>query len=141
MTEKDMNPATDDKSKAFCQSFQDAYEVYVKALDEAWNKVQQQSQDDQLEFQRQMMKLNQTTCADEFKAIQERMQQMATPSVDLSSMDEAYTQYKNAIKVALTNANIEDMDPTSLWMIGQSFCMIAQSASQPMMLSSAVKTS
>ncbi len=126
MTEKEKNPVTDDNLAPFYQPFQDAYEAYVKAVYDAWNQMQQQCQNNQLEMQQRLIKLSQAATPDELKAAQESLQQMASPTLDLSCLNDAYMQYKNAIQLAFANANMDDLDPASLWMIGQSFCMAAQ---------------
>ena len=142
---KDRAASSGDKPQPVHQPFQDAHEIYVKALDEAWTKAQRQCQNDQLEFQQRMMKLSRATTPDEFNAAQEGVQQMmAAPTVDPSlskSLAEAYAAYKNAIKTALSSTNISDLDPASLAAIGQSFSMIAQFAQQSSMLAPPGKTS
>jgi hypothetical protein len=138
-------PAPAEKPGPVHQPFQQAHEAYVKALDETWNQVQRQCVNDHLEFQQRLTKLSRATTPDEFKEAQESVHQMmAPPSADPSlgkAAGEAFTQYKTAIKAALSESNLADLDPTALSAIGQSLYMVGQMAHHATLLAPAAKPS
>jgi len=114
--------------------FHEAHEAYIRALDEAWNHVQRQCLDYHLEFQQRAARLNRATTQEEFRQAQDGVQQMmggppSDPAVQ-EAIGAAFTQYKTAIKAALSEADLATLDPAALSAIGQSLSMIACLAQQ-----------
>jgi hypothetical protein len=131
-------------SESAHQPFQQAHEAYVRALDDAWNQIQRQGVDHHLEFQQRALTLSRATTADEFKQAQDSMQQMMagpTPDPALSeTVGKAFTQYKTAIKAALNDSDLEDLNPAMLSAIGQSLSTVACLAHQASLLAPAAKS-
>jgi hypothetical protein len=126
------------------QPFQQAHEAYVKALDEAWLQAQRQCQQDQLALQEHLARLQRATTQDEYKAAHENVQAaMAAPPSEPSlatTVGEAFAQYKSAIRAAVSDTNLEELDPTTLAAIGQSLCAVAQLTHQATQLAPPAKT-
>jgi uncharacterized protein with von Willebrand factor type A (vWA) domain len=112
------------------QPFQQAHEAYIKALEEAWFQAQRQCQQDQLALQEHLTKLHRATTQDEYKEAHEKVQAaMAAPPSEPSlakTVGEAFAQYKSAIRAAVSDTDMEELDPATLAAIGQSLSEVAQ---------------
>ena len=114
-------------------AFQQAHEAYVGALNEAWNQIQRQCLDYHLELQQRAAKLNRATTAEEYKEAHDSVQQLVASPGDPAvgeAISAAFTQYKAAIKAALNDSNLENLDPASLSAIGHSLSAVACLAQQ-----------
>jgi hypothetical protein len=121
------------KSEPVHQPFQQAHEAYIKAVDEAWMQAQRECQNNQLTFHEHLARLQRATTPDEYKEAQENLQKIATAPAEPTlskAVGDAFAQYKNAIRAAVTDTNIDDLDPTTLSAIGQSLCAVAQMTHQ-----------
>jgi hypothetical protein len=128
------NNSEPQKSEPIHQPFQRAHEAYIKVVDEAWLQAQRECHNNQLTYQEHLARLQRATTPDEYKEAQENLQKTmsAAPSEPTLSkaVGDACAQYKNAIRAAVTETNIDDLDPTTLSAIGQSLCAVAQMTHQ-----------
>jgi uncharacterized protein with von Willebrand factor type A (vWA) domain len=99
-------------------------------LEEAWLQAQRQCQQDQLALQEHLTKLHRATTQDEYKEAHEKVQAaMAAPPSEPSlatTVGEAFAQYKSAIRAAVSDTDMEELDPATLAAIGQSLSEVAQ---------------
>jgi hypothetical protein len=114
--------------------FQDAYWSYFQDINTAWHNTQQRLCNVHFEYQREIQKACQTRQQKDFQAMQEDYQralQSALAETDTASrFADAFTKYKNAVRDAVANIDVDALDPTLIAGIGQSLCVVAQFAGQ-----------
>jgi len=137
MTEKDVSTS---QGVPF-RDFQVALEDYFADLNAACNNAQRRFQEIQLEYARNLQNNLQTqatkdvmTAQRDLQSTQDKfMRDFQSASTDpgaFQRFSEAYQKYKKSIQGALTNVDLEAVDPNTLAILGQHLLMVAQAASQ-----------